>query len=125
MAVDIIRSSHWGYVLIAFLIFLGTTWLMAWRWGMLLAAKGVHEPFSWLLDAARLGQSTRRGMFFPTAVGPDAVRIIEHALDGGATGSPRRPPGRWSCSAWSAGGDVYSWPGFAAAAGLDDDDISL
>jgi glycosyltransferase 2 family protein len=82
--VDIIRDSHWGYVLAAFVIFLGTTWLMAWRWGALLAAKGIHEPFSWLLRMYFVSYAA--GQVLPTAVGGDAVRIIEH--------SRRRPDAR-------------------------------
>jgi glycosyltransferase 2 family protein len=75
--VDIIRDSHWGYVLGSFVIFLGTTWLMAWRWGALLAAKGIHEPFSWLLRMYFVSYAA--GQVLPTAVGGDAVRIIEHS----------------------------------------------
>jgi uncharacterized protein (TIRG00374 family) len=75
--VDIIRDSHWGYVVGSFLIFLGTTWLMAWRWGALLAAKGIHEPFSWLLRMYFVSYAA--GQVLPTAVGGDAVRIIEHS----------------------------------------------
>jgi glycosyltransferase 2 family protein len=75
--VEIIRDSRWGYVLVAFLIFLGTTWLMAWRWSMLLAAKSVHEPFSWLLRMYFVSYAA--GQVLPTAIGGDAVRIIEHS----------------------------------------------
>jgi uncharacterized protein (TIRG00374 family) len=75
--VDIIRDSHWGYVLAALVIFAGTTWMMAWRWGILLAAKGVHEPFSWLLRMYFVSYAA--GQVLPTAIGGDAVRIIEHS----------------------------------------------
>jgi uncharacterized protein (TIRG00374 family) len=75
--VDIIRSSDWAYVLASFVVFVGTTWLMAWRWGLLLGAKGVHEPFSWLLRMYFVGYAA--GQVLPTAVGGDAVRIIEHS----------------------------------------------
>ena len=74
---DIIRDSQWGYVLASFVIFLGTTWIMAWRWGALLAAKGIHEPFSWLLRMYFVSYAA--GQVLPTAVGGDAVRIIEHS----------------------------------------------
>ena len=63
-------------MLLAFVLFVGTTWLMAWRWGALLAAKGVHEPFSWLLRMYFITYAA--GQVLPTAVGGDAVRIIEH-----------------------------------------------
>jgi uncharacterized protein (TIRG00374 family) len=75
--VEIIRDSRWGYVLAALAIFLGTTWLMTWRWSALLAARGVHEPFSWLLRLYFVSYAA--GQVLPTAIGGDAVRIIEHA----------------------------------------------
>ena len=74
---EIIRESRWGYVLAAFLLLIATTWLMTWRWYALLAARGVHEPFSWLLGMYFVGYAA--GQVLPTAVGGDAVRIIEHA----------------------------------------------
>ena len=74
---EIIRDSRWGYVLAAFLILIATTWLMTWRWYALLAARGVHEPFSWLLGMYFVSYAA--GQVLPTAVGGDAVRIIEHA----------------------------------------------
>jgi uncharacterized protein (TIRG00374 family) len=75
--VEIIRDSHWGYVLVSLVIFAGTTWMMAWRWGVLLAAKGVREPLSWLVSMYFVGYAA--GQVLPTAVGGDAVRIIEHS----------------------------------------------
>jgi glycosyltransferase 2 family protein len=74
---EVIRESHWAYVLAAFLILIATTWLMTWRWYALLAARGVHEPFSWLLGMYFVSYAV--GQVLPTAVGGDAVRIIEHA----------------------------------------------
>jgi uncharacterized protein (TIRG00374 family) len=74
---EIIRDSHWGYVIVSLAVFIGTTWLMAWRWSMLLAAKGVREDFNWLLQMYFVGYAA--GQVLPTAVGGDAVRIIEHA----------------------------------------------
>lgn len=74
---EILRDSRWGYVLAAFVILIATTWLMTWRWYALLAARGVHEPFSWLLGMYFVSYAA--GQVLPTAVGGDAVRIIEHA----------------------------------------------
>jgi glycosyltransferase 2 family protein len=117
--VEIIRDSRWGYVLLAFLIFLGTTWLMAWRWRMLLAAKGVHEPFSWLLRMYFVSYAA--GQVLPTAIGGDAVRIIEHS---------RRRDGVTATAAGavvmervigSAGTLVLMAVGLAVAAGRYDD----
>ena len=117
--VEIIRDSHWGYVLAAFAIFLGTTWLMTWRWGALLRAKGVHEPFSWLLRLYFVSYAA--GQVLPTAVGGDAVRIIEH--------SRRRPDAKATTAAavfmervlGSAGTLVLVAVGLAVAVGRYDD----
>jgi uncharacterized protein (TIRG00374 family) len=117
--VDIVRSSHWGYVLAAFVLFAGTTWLMAWRWDVLLAAKGVHEPFSWLVRMYFVGYAA--GQILPTAIGGDAVRIFEHS---------RRRPGVTATAAGavvmervlgSAGTLVLVAVGLAVAAGRYDD----
>jgi len=75
--VDVLRESNYAYVAGALAIFIGTTWLMAWRWWALLASKGVHEPFSWLLRLYFVSYAASQVL--PTAVGGDAVRIIEHA----------------------------------------------
>src|SRR5919106_581919 len=75
--VDVLRESDYAYVAGALAIFIGTTWLMAWRWWALLASKGVHEPFGWLLRLYFVSYAASQVL--PTAVGGDAVRIIEHA----------------------------------------------
>jgi uncharacterized protein (TIRG00374 family) len=75
--VEIISDSRWGYVLGALVIFLATTWLMAWRWWVLLDVRGLHEPYRWLVRMYFVSYAA--GQVLPTAVGGDAVRIIEHA----------------------------------------------
>jgi len=75
--VDLIRSSTVAYIVLALAIFLGTTALMAWRWKILLAAKGIDEPIGWLTQLYFIGYAA--GQILPTAVGGDAVRIVEHA----------------------------------------------
>jgi len=75
--VDLIRSSEVAYVVLALAIFLGTTALMAWRWQILLAAKGIHEPIGWLTQLYFIGYAASQ--ILPTAVVGDAVRIIEHS----------------------------------------------
>jgi glycosyltransferase 2 family protein len=74
---ELVGESDVRYVVAALGIFVGTTWVMAWRWGVLLAAKGIHEPFGWLVRMYFVGYAA--GQVLPTAVGGDAVRIIEHA----------------------------------------------
>jgi glycosyltransferase 2 family protein len=116
---EIIRDSRWGYVLAAFLILIATTWLMTWRWYALLAARGVHEPFSWLLGMYFVSYAA--GQVLPTAVGGDAVRIIEHAR--------RRPDAKATTAAsvfmertlGSAGTLILLAAGIAVAVGRYDD----
>jgi glycosyltransferase 2 family protein len=75
--VDVLRGSNYLYVLASLALFVGTTWMMAWRWLVLLAARGVHEPYAWLVRMYFVSYAA--GQVLPTAVGGDAVRIIEHA----------------------------------------------
>jgi glycosyltransferase 2 family protein len=74
---EILRESNWAYVTVALVLFAGTTWPMAWRWWVLLRARGVFEPYGWLLRMYFVSYAF--GQILPTAVGGDAVRIIEHA----------------------------------------------
>jgi glycosyltransferase 2 family protein len=75
--IDILKESRWGYVLGSLAIFLATTWMMAWRWWMLLRVRGVHEPYGWLVRMYFVSYAASQVL--PTAIGGDAVRIIEHA----------------------------------------------
>ncbi len=92
---------------------------MTWRWSALLAARGVHEPFSWLLRLYFVSYAA--GQVLPTAVGGDAVRIIEHAR--------RRPDAKATAAAsvfmeralGSAGTLILVAVGLAVAAGRYDD----
>ncbi len=74
---ELIRASDLGYVAGALAIFLVTTWVMAWRWQLLLASKGIHEPLGWLTKLYFIGYAA--GQVLPTSMGGDAVRIVEHA----------------------------------------------
>jgi glycosyltransferase 2 family protein len=74
---DLIRSSDATLVALALGIFVATTWLMAWRWQLLLASRGIDEPLGWLTRLYFVGYAA--GQVLPTAVGGDAVRIVEHA----------------------------------------------
>jgi uncharacterized protein (TIRG00374 family) len=56
-------------------IVVGTTVPMAWRWQRLLAARGTHDRLDWLTRAYLV--SFTAGQILPTALGGDAVRIIE------------------------------------------------
>ena len=112
---ELVGESDVRYVLAAFAIFLATTWVMAWRWGALLAVKGINEPFRWLVRMYFVGYAA--GQVLPTAVGGDAVRIIEHVR--------RRPVAKADAAAavvmervlGSAGTLVLVAVGLAVAAG--------
>ena len=94
--IDILRDSHWGYVAASFLIFLATTWLMAFRWWALLRVRGVHEPYGWLVRMYFVSYAASQVL--PTAVGGDAVRILEHARRRPDVGRRPRAPSSWSGS---------------------------
>ncbi|MFQ5427203.1 MAG: lysylphosphatidylglycerol synthase transmembrane domain-containing protein [Gaiellales bacterium] len=70
-------------------IFLVTTVLMAWRWRILLVAKGIAEPLAWLTRLYFVGYAA--GQVLPTSLGGDAVRVVEHAR--------RRPDARGEATA--------------------------
>jgi glycosyltransferase 2 family protein len=75
--VSLIVSSNPAYVLAALAIFVVTTWGMSWRWQLLLASKGIHEPLGWLTKLYFVSYAA--GQVLPTSIGGDAVRIVEHA----------------------------------------------
>jgi uncharacterized protein (TIRG00374 family) len=87
--IDIGRTAHIlgnariGYFLIAVAIMVGTIPLMAWRWQLLLRAKGIDDNLGWLTRAYFV--SYMAGQVLPSSVGGDAVRIYETA---------KRHPGR-------------------------------
>ena len=74
---EIIADADPSFLLAALGIFVATTWLMAWRWQVLLDSKGIHEPLGWLTKLYFVGYAA--GQVLPTAVGGDAIRIVEHA----------------------------------------------
>ena len=74
---DLVRTSDPAPLALALAIFVVTTWLMAWRWQLLLASKGIVEPLGWLTRLYFIGYAA--GQVLPTGVGGDAVRIVEHA----------------------------------------------
>jgi glycosyltransferase 2 family protein len=76
-AADHIASSDPLYLLAAVAIILLTMPPFAWRWQVLLASKGIHEPLGWLTKLYFVGYAASQVL--PTTVGGDAVRIVEHA----------------------------------------------
>ena len=72
-----IGASNPLYLLGAVAIFVASIWPLAWRWQILLASKGIHEPLGWLTKLYFVGYAVSQVL--PTTVGGDAVRIVEHA----------------------------------------------
>ncbi len=79
----VVRGAHLGYLAAAIAIMLGTVPAMAWRWRLLLAARGIDDRLPWLIRAYLTSYAA--GQVLPTAVGGDAMRIFEGS---------RRHPGR-------------------------------
>jgi uncharacterized protein (TIRG00374 family) len=84
---NVLRDAQLGYLVLAFAIMIGTVPAMAWRWRLLLEARGIEDRLPWLTRAYLTSYTA--GQVLPTSVGGDAWRIFE---------ASRRHPGR--------GGDV-------------------
>ncbi len=82
--VHILVHSQLGWFAGAVLVMLAGVPPMAYRWGRLLEARGIHERLPWLMRAYLVSYTA--GQVLPTAVGGDASRIYE---------SGRRHPGRY------------------------------
>ncbi len=71
----ILSKSHGGYILLAFVAQLASTFLAAYRWRLIMKALGFHERVSFYV------QSYFKGTFFnqvlPGSIGGDAVRILD------------------------------------------------
>jgi uncharacterized protein (TIRG00374 family) len=84
-SVRILGDADVGLFLAAAAIMLITVLPMAWRWQRLLAARAIDDRFGWLTRAYLVSYTA--GQILPTALGGDAVRIVETARrQGGRTG---------------------------------------
>ena len=84
-AVQVIRDADRIWIAISALLILLNIPPMAWRWQLLLRARGIAERFVWLVRTYCV--SFAIGQVLPTSVGGDASRIFE---------TTRRHPGRLS-----------------------------
>ena len=73
--IEILGDAHWGYFLASILVMLLPVVPMAWRWQLLLAARGIHDRLRWLTRAYLTSYAA--GQILPTAIGGDAMRIFE------------------------------------------------
>ncbi|TMK78968.1 MAG: flippase-like domain-containing protein [Actinobacteria bacterium] len=88
--INVLTGADLGYFVLAAGLMVVTVLPMAWRWQLLLRAKGVADNLAWLTRAYFVSYAA--GQILPTGVGGDAVRIFETA---------RRHPGRGNTAAAS------------------------
>ena len=86
----VLKDVNLLYFLLAVVLVVVTILPMAWRWQLLLKAKGVHDDLPWLTRAYFVSYAA--GQVLPTSIGGDAVRIFETA---------RRHPGHGDTAAAS------------------------
>jgi glycosyltransferase 2 family protein len=70
-----LKEARAGWVVTAIVVNVLTVPLMAWRWQLLLAAKGIHMSLGWLTRTYFVALFL--GQFLPAAIGGDAVRAVE------------------------------------------------
>ena len=80
---DVLADTNLAWLAFATFVMFVTVPVLAWRWGRLLAAHGIHERVPWLTRAYFVAYTA--GQVLPTALGGDAVRVVE---------TVRRHPGR-------------------------------
>ena len=86
--IEVLADADPLYFLLALAIMVVTIIPMAWRWQLLLRAKGIEDNIPWLTRAYFVSYAA--GQVLPTSVGGDAVRIYETA---------RRHPGHGNTAA--------------------------
>jgi glycosyltransferase 2 family protein len=81
--IDLGRTGHVlahaspGWWLASCAIMAASVWPLAWRWRILLAARGVDESLGWLVRTSFVAYAA--GQVLPTSLGGDASRIYETA----------------------------------------------
>ncbi len=91
--IDLSQTAHVlanvrpGYFAAALALLFATIPPLAWRWRLLLRARGIDDSLPWLMRAYLVSYAA--GQVLPTSLGGDATRIFE---------TSRRHPGR--------GGDI-------------------
>ncbi len=81
LKIDVHRTAHIignaspGWVAISIIMILAGVFPMAWRWQLLLRARGIRESLGWLTRAYFVCLAV--GQVLPTSIGGDASRIYE------------------------------------------------
>jgi uncharacterized membrane protein YbhN (UPF0104 family) len=76
---DIFRDVQWIWVAVAFIMVIGSLFLRAFRWGLLLQGLGAEIRYGRLVELYFVGNFFNA--FLPSGFGGDAVRIFEIARD--------------------------------------------
>ena len=72
---DVLADTNLGWFVFAAAIMVFTVPILAWRWGRLLDAHGIHEGLPWLTRSYFVAYTA--GQILPTALGGDAVRVVD------------------------------------------------
>ncbi|MGZ4480900.1 MAG: lysylphosphatidylglycerol synthase transmembrane domain-containing protein [Gaiellales bacterium] len=72
---EILSHTRLHWFLLGLAVTVATVPMMAWRWQLLLSAKKLHAPLSWLTRTYFVALFA--GQFLPAAIGGDAVRAVE------------------------------------------------
>ena len=83
-AIRPIPPAGWGYFLLTALLANGDRLMMAFKWNLLLQAKGLRVPFAEVLKSYYFGSFW--GIVLPSSVGGDVVRVYRFAALTGAPG---------------------------------------
>jgi uncharacterized protein (TIRG00374 family) len=82
----IIGSADLGWLALSVVLTVGTVVPQAWRWQLLLKARGIQDSLAWLTRAYVVSYAV--GQVLPTSVGGDASRIFETTRRHPGFGSP-------------------------------------
>ena len=88
--IDVLANAQLEYFAAALVLLFATIPPLAWRWRLLLRARGIDDRLGWLMRAYLVSYAA--GQVLPTALGGDATRIFE---------TTRRHPGRGGAIAGS------------------------
>ena len=75
--IDVLRSVDPAWLVGALAILVAAVPVLAWRWQVLLRARGVHDSVGWLTRTSFV--SNTAAQVLPTSLGGDAMRIFETA----------------------------------------------
>jgi glycosyltransferase 2 family protein len=82
----VLAHAHVGWWLLSCGIWIAVVWPLAWRWRILLAARGVHERLGWCVRTLFVSFATAQVL--PTSLGGDASRIYETSRKHAGRGGP-------------------------------------